>query len=199
MKSMKRSTTKLYNWALEKAASTKAPLWLFLLFFLEIILFIPLDAVLVFFCLQKRNRILFYILIATVASTLSGFMGYLLGHFLWDLIGNWVVPHLISASAFATLSGHMVQYENWAIFFGAILPFPLKALSVVGGVFKLGMIPFLTCLALARLVRFSLVGGVIAIWGEKFKLFIDRHFHRIFMLIGAKVAVAFLFFWALAR
>jgi membrane protein YqaA with SNARE-associated domain len=196
---MKASTTKLYNWAIHKASSTKAPLWLGLLFALELFLFIPLDAILMFFCLQKRNNIFLYMMIATLASTISGLVGYLLGHFLWDLIGNWVVPHVISTGTFERLSGHMVQYENWAVFIGGLVPFPLKALSLVGGVFNLGILPFITCLAAARLIRFALIGGFVAMWGEKVKLFVDRHFHRIFMVIGAKVAVAILFFWVLAR
>lgn len=196
---MKRSATKFYNWANEKAASSKAPLWLALLFTLEFALFIPLDAVLMFFCLQKRNNILLYILLATIASTISGLVGYLLGHFLWDLVSGWVVPTLISTATFAHLSAHMQAYQAWAVFFGALVPFPLKALSVVAGVFQLGIGTFATYLAAARLVRFTLIGGTMAIWGEKVKTFVDKHFHRIFVVIGAKTAVAFFFFWALAR
>ncbi len=196
---MKQSTTKLYHWGLQKAASDKAPLWLGLLFALEITLFIPLDAILMFFCLQKRNNIFLYIMIATIASTMSAVAGYLLGHFLWDLIGNWVVPHLLSTSVFDRISLHMQQYENWAVFFGALIPFPLKALSLVGGVFHLGLLPFITFFAAARLIRFALIGGAMAIWGEKVKALIDQHFHRIFMLVGAKVAVGMFFFWVLAR
>ena len=196
---MRQSTTKLYNWAIQKTASSKAPLWLALLFGLELVVFIPLDAVLMFFCLQNRSRIPLYILIATVASVISGLAGYLLGHFLWDLIGGWVIPHMMSVSSFDRLSHHFQIYENWAVFFGGLIPFPLKALSLVAGVFQLGIVPFVTCLTLARLVRFILIGGVIAVWGEKVRNFLDRHFHRIFMLIGAKVAVAFLFLWILAK
>jgi hypothetical protein len=51
----------------------------------------------------------------------------------------------------------------------------------------------------ARFLRFFLIGGVMVLWGEKVKTFVDRHFHRIVMVIGAKVAMAFLFFWMLAR
>lgn len=196
---MRQSTTKFYNWAQQKASSTKAPFWLAFLFSLELVLFIPLDALLMFFCLQKRSHIFLYVMIATIASTVSGLIGYLLGHFLWDLIGGWVVPHLIAAGTFDRLSGHFQLYENWAVFFGSLVPFPLKALSLAAGVFHLGIIPFITYLASARLLRFALVGGTMALWGEKVKLFVDRHFHRIFMVIGAKIAVAIIFFWVLAR
>lgn len=196
---MKRSTTKFYNWAIHKASSEKAPFWLAWLFALEMFLFIPLDAVLMFFCLQKRNNIFLYVAIATLASTISGVVGYLFGHFLWDLIGNWVVPHIIATATFDRLSSHLQLYENWAVFFGSLIPFPLKALSLAAGVFQLGVLPFVICLFTARLLRFSLIGGTMALWGEKVKIFVDKHFHRIFMLIGAKVAIVFLFFWVLAR
>lgn len=196
---MKQSTTRLYNWSIQKASSSKAPFWLGVLFALELVLFIPLDAILIFFCLQKRSNIFLYVMIATLASTASAVLGYLLGHFLWDLVGGWVVPHLISTATFEKLLSQVQTYEEWAIFFSALLPFPLKAVSLVAGVFQLGILPFILCVALARLLRFSLVGIAMVFFGEKVKSLLDRHFHRVFMLLGAKVAVASLLFWALAR
>jgi membrane protein YqaA with SNARE-associated domain len=196
---MKAQTAKLYNWAIQKAESSKAPFWIGLLFVLEIALFIPLDAILMFFCLRNPKKTFQYVAIAALASTLSGLIGYLLGHFLWDLIGPYVVPHLIPAASFDRLSHHFQTYESWAVFFGALLPFPLKALSLAAGVFQLGIWPFFLWFLAARTVRFTLIGGAMMLWGEKVKLFVDRHFHRIFMVIGAKVAMAFLLFWAIAR
>jgi membrane protein YqaA with SNARE-associated domain len=196
---MKESTTRLYNWAIEKAASTRAPLWLGLLFSLELILLIPLDAILMFFCLQRRSNILLYIMIATIASAISGALGYLVGHFLWDLIGNWVIPHVLSLATFERLSSHLQLYENWAVFFGSLFPLPLKALSLTAGVFKLGLTSFITWMVAGRLIRFSLIGIAMALWGEKVKLFVDRHFHRIFLVLGAKIAMGIVFFWVLAR
>ena len=196
---MRRTSTRLYNWATNKATHKKAPLWLGLLFFLEIILLIPLDAVFIFFCLQKRKNIFLYILLATIASTISGLIGYLFGHFLWDLIGNWIVPNLISTNTFTKLTGYLLKFESWTVFFGGLVPFPLKALSLVAGVFGLGVFPFITFLAVARVARFVLIGATMAIYGEKVKLFVDRHFQKLFMIFGAKIAAAFLFFWVLAH
>lgn len=195
---MKNGTTKLYNWAIEKASSPKSTLWLALLFSLELILLIPLDAVMMFFCLQKRSHILLYIFIATLASTLSGLIGYLIGHFLWDLIGNWVVPHLISTSTFTNLSNHLQDYESLAVLFGGFAPFPLKALSLAAGVFHLGALSFISYLAIARLARFAIIGATMAMWGKKVKVFVDKYFHHIFLLVGAKIAAGILFFWAIA-
>src|SRR3990167_7949544 len=157
---MRKSTTKLYNWAICKASSTRAPFWIGLLFFLELCLLMPLDAVFMFLCLQKRKNIFLYIMIATAASCASALIGYLLGHFFWDLVGHWVVPHLVSTSTFGKLTGYLTQYESWTIFIGGLLPFPLKALSLVAGGFQLGILPFISYFSAARLVCvFSFCGS----------------------------------------
>ncbi|HSX37900.1 MAG TPA: VTT domain-containing protein [Chlamydiales bacterium] len=191
-------SSRLYFWATQKAISPKAPFWIGLLFFLELILLIPLDAILMFFCLQKKSNIFLYIIIATTASLASGIIGYLLGYFLWDLIGSYIVPHLISTTSFERVSKQLQFYENWAVFFGSLLPFPLKALSLGSGVFHLRILPFSLCLFGARLIRFFVIGGAMALWGEQMKQFVERHFHRIILVIGAKIGVVFLFFWAIS-
>lgn len=196
---MKANSAKLYLWATEKASSTKAPLWICVLFVLEIFLFIPLDAILMFFCLQNPRKTFLYVMLAALASTLSAIIGYLLGHFLWDLISPYVVPYLISTSTFTRISNHFQMYENWAVFFGSILPFPLKALSLMGGVFHLKFIPFVSCILCARLFRFGAVGSAMLLWGNKVKTFLDKHFQKVLLLVGTKIALACVFFWAIAK
>ena len=196
---MKEQTAKFYNWALEKASSSKAPYWVALLFVLELFLFIPLDAVLMFFCLQDRRKTILYVVIAALASTLSAALGYLVGHFLWDLVGPFIVPTLISGASFERISAHLQEYENWGVFLAALIPFPLKAVTLVAGVFHLKFAEFISFIFLARLLRFSLIGAAMILFGEKVKSFVDRHFQKIFMAIGAKTALIFLMVWAFAR
>ena len=196
---MKTKTARLYHWASEKANSKNSSVWIGLLFLLEIFLFIPLDAVLMFFCLQNRQKIFYYVTIAAAASLASGLIGYFLGHFLWDWIGSYIVPHLISASFFEKIGLHFAQYENWAIFLRALLPLPLKAISLAAGVFHLPLLPFISCLAAARLLRFMIVGSAMAFWGEKVKAFMDKHFHHIILLVALKIVLALALFWLAAR
>ena len=190
------TTQPLYQWALRKAHSPRAPFWVALLFGLELVLFIPLDAVLMFFCLQKRSRTLLYVLIAALFSVVSGVMGYLVGCFLWDLVGSFVIPYLISPAFFARISSHFQTHESLAVFFGALLPFPLKALSLTAGVFKLGLPSFVAYLAAARSVRFLFVGGAMFFGGEPVQRFVERHFSKILLVLGAKATLVFLAIWA---
>ena len=192
-------SNKLYRWAINKAQSDFSSYWISILFFLEIALFLPLDAVLMFFCLQNRKKIFQYILIATLASTLSGLTGYLIGHFLWDLIGSYIVPSLISAKAFTMMAAKFQQYEAWAIFAGALVPFPIKVLTLGAGMFNLGITPFLLYFFSARLLRFTIIGLSMVVWGDKVKFFLEKHFGKVIMVFGAKVATAFAIFWSMTQ
>ncbi len=195
---MSTNTGRIYNWAIRRTESKRSPLWVGLLFFLELILFIPLDAILLFFCLQNRSKIFYYVLIAAAASTLSALCGYLVGHLLWDLVGPYVLNHWISAASFDRFASHYQAFEDWAIFGGSLLPFPLKLLSLSAGLFHLKLGSFLGCVFLARSLRFFLVGITVYFWGEKVKSFVDRHFNRLLLLIGAKLAIGLALFWAIA-
>ena len=196
---MAANTGRLYQWALERTASKRAPVWIGLIFLLELVLVVPLDTILVFFCLQKRQWIFLYILITSLASTVSGLCGYLLGHFLWDVIGPYIVPHLISPASFEHFAVHYQNFENWAVFIGSFLPLPMKILSLSAGMFHLGLPSFLGFLFIARLLRFSIVGGAMYLWGERVKSFVDRHFRGLFLIVGAKIALGFAFFYLLAQ
>lgn len=196
---MKERTTKIYDWATEKASSSYAPLWIGVLFFLELFLFIPLDAILLFFCLHNPKKTFIYILTGAIASTLSATIGYTIGHFLWDLVGSYIIPNFIAKITFDRISTHFQLYESWTVFFGALTPFPIKALSLAAGVFHLGMVSFASYFLMGRLIRFALVGGACLIWGEKLKNFLNRHFHRFLFVIGAKMAAGFLLIWGMSQ
>jgi membrane protein YqaA with SNARE-associated domain len=196
---MKATSEKLYKWASLKATSSKSPLWIGLLFLCEIALFIPLDAVLMFFCLQNPRKTLLYVTIAAAASTLSGVIGYAVGHYLWDFLGSYIVPNLIPAATFAHIANQFHHYDHWAVFFGTLIPFPLKVLSLGAGVFKLGLPTFMCYMLFARLLRFSLIGASMLIWGNKVKILLDQHFPKVLLVIAVKTLLIFLIFWYAAR
>lgn len=196
---MHQNSNKIYQWAIEKAQSGFSSFWIGVLFFLEIALFLPLDAVLMFFCLQNRTKTFSYVILAALASSLSGLIGYSIGHFFWDIVGDYIVPSLISAKAFSAVSIQFQKHEAWAIFAGALVPFPIKVLSLGAGIFNLGMVQFFTYFFIARLVRFSLIGASMMLWGDKVKNFLEKHFGKVIMIFGAKIATAFAILWSLTQ
>jgi membrane protein YqaA with SNARE-associated domain len=188
----------IYEWAALKAKKRFAPFWLGLIFLTELIFFIPMDAILLLFCLENPSRRYYYAMMATLASAVTGVIGYYLGHLAWDFLQPYVLGHLISTSFFTQLTEHYLAIQNWAVFLGAFLPVPYKAITLSAGACHLKFLPFLGAILGARMLRFSLIAKATEKWGIQIKTFIDKHFHRFVIAVGIKIAFALSFFWALS-
>jgi membrane protein YqaA with SNARE-associated domain len=188
---------KLYDWASRKAQSRFAALWLGIIIFLEMVFFLPMDAILLLFCLENPSRRYHYSLVATTASVASSLVGYLLGFAAWESLSPYVLDHWISSEFFTRISLHYQQHQHWAVFIGSFLPIPFKAITLSAGVCEFALLPFLLAVLLARLSRFFLIAHATSRWGLQIKAFLNRHFHNVILAIGAKIALAITFFWIL--
>lgn len=196
---MFKPARKIYNWAASKAHSTLAPLWLGIVFLFETVLVVPIDPLLMLFCLENPKKRYLYATIATLASVASGVIGFFLGYLLWDTIGPFVVKHLMSPKFFERLVHQYTEYENTAVFIGSILPIPFKAVTLSAGFCQLAIAPFILSVLAARSLRFFFIAYAMKKWGTPIKSFVDNHFNRIILLIGAKLALAFGLFWVMGQ
>jgi membrane protein YqaA with SNARE-associated domain len=196
---MLKPIRKVYDWAASKANTPLAPLWLGVVFLLELFVFVPLDALLMLFCMENPKRRFLYAMIGSVASTISGIGGYLIGYLLWDSIGPFVIQHLISESFFNRLVDHYNSYQGLAVLVGSFLPIPFKAVALSAGFCHVSLLPFIGFVFLARVARFFLVAKLMHLWGPQIKAFLDRHFNRIVVAVGAKIALTLTFFWVLGH
>lgn len=189
----------VYEWACQKAFSPRAPLWLALIFFLEMFLFLPMDALLMLFCLHNPQRRFVYATVATLSSLVIGLIGYGIGYLLWDTVGQFVIDHLISKEFFHRLVDHYNTHEFAAVFFGSFLPIPFKAVTISAGFCKISLSGYLFSMFLARALRFFLIAECMQRWGTPIKAFIDRHFKSLVLAVGAKIVLTFGFFWVLGN
>jgi membrane protein YqaA with SNARE-associated domain len=188
-----------YNWACRKALSPMAPLWLVLIFFLEMFLFLPMDALLMLFCLHNPQRRFIYAAVAALSSLVIGLIGYGIGYLLWDTAGQFMIDHLISKDFFNRLVDHYNAHEFVAVFFGSFLPLPFKAVTISAGFCHLSFCSYLFSIFLARILRFFLIAELMQRWGKQIKIFIDRHFGSLLIALGAKIVLTFGFFWILGN
>ena len=192
-----RPARKIYDWACQKANSPYAPLWLAFIFFLEMFLFLPMDALLMLFCMHNPQRRFTYAMVATLSSLAIGLIGYGIGYLLWDSIGDFVTQHLISKDFFDRLVLHYNQHEHIAVFLGSFLPIPFKAITISAGFCQLSIGGYLSALFFARALRFFLIAEMMQRWGAQIRGFVDRYFGPLVIAFGAKVAMTFAFFWVL--
>jgi membrane protein YqaA with SNARE-associated domain len=194
-----QSVRRVYHWACQKAYSPFAPLWLAFIFLLEMLLFLPMDALLMLFCMHNPQRRYVYALVAALSSIVIGLIGYGIGYLLWDSVGPFVTQYLISKDFFNRLVEHYNQYEHLAVFLGSFLPIPFKAVSISAGFCKLSLWGYVVALFFARALRFFIIAELMQRWGDRVKTFIDRHFGSLMVAFGAKIVLTFAFFWILGN
>lgn len=185
-----------YDWMGRKAHSPYAPWWFFVLFFVEAIFFIPVDPLLILFCIQKPNRAWQFAFLATIASVLGGIAAYFIGYALWETIGQRLVFLVTTQETFDRIGALYRQYEVWAVLIAGFMPMlPFKAITLTAGFWQLPLIPFIIGSLIARGARFYLVAGVIRIWGDSIKQFIDQWFNYLVLLFVGLVASSVLFLY----
>jgi len=160
------------------------------LFFLEAIFFIPVDPLLILYCIEHRKRAFYFAALATSASVLGGIAAYFIGYSIWETVGQKLVTMVISPEKFDHAVHQFKLYEIWAVLIGGFTPVPYKAITLAAGFCKLPLLPFILCSIIARGARFFLIAGIISIWGVQIKEYIDRYFNLLVVLFVIIVGFA---------
>lgn len=172
-----------YDWMGTKVESRFAIVWLAGFFFAEAFCFvIPVDPLLILFCIENQAKSFYYATIATISSVIGGIFGYMIGYLLWDSLGIKLVTFVISAEVFEAAKLKYQLYQNWAVLIAGFSPLPYKAVTLSAGFCKFSLSSFIFFSFIARGARFFLVGGIIKLFGPSIKIFIDRYFNQLVIL-----------------
>ena len=157
----------LYNWMGNCVYSRYSQLILALVFYLEAILLLPVEPMLMFYCYQRPEHKWRYAAIATGAAVAGALTSYALGYFLWHSVGEQLIhssffSYLIKPETFNKLRGLFVKHEWLTLLTAGIPPIPFKAATLTAGFCRLSIIPFIICSFIVRGVRFF---GVMYVTG----------------------------------
>jgi len=166
---------KLYDWTMDLASHRRAPHALFWVSFIESSFFpIPPDVLLMPMVLAKRMRAWAYATIATVGSVLGGAAGYLIGLFLFDLLGKPLLDLYGYAEQFERFASTYNEYGALIVFFFGVTPFPYKVITIASGVTQLNFVIFVLASIASRGLRFYLVSGLLYWFGAPIREFIEQ-------------------------
>ncbi len=189
---------RLYDWTMELASHKRAPQALFWVSFIESSVFpIPPDVMLMPMVLAKRLMAWVYASIATVGSVLGGVAGYLIGLFLFDLVGKPLLDLYGYGDKFEHFASQYNEYGALIVFFFGVTPFPYKVITIASGVTELSLLVFLAASITSRGLRFFLVSGLLYWFGPPIRDFIEQRLGLVttvflVLLFGGFVALRFL-------
>lgn len=139
---------------------------------------LPVDAVALPMMVANRAKIPLIILVATLTSVLGGTLGYLIGVFGMELIGNALIGLFNQTGEFASLKATI--QENWMsgawiIFAGAVTPIPFKLVCIGAGATGFPFWIFLPVALFGRVLRFAVFGAVFWFFGPIASQLMRRH------------------------
>ncbi|MEJ7927321.1 YqaA family protein [Sphingobium sp. AN641] len=168
--------TRLYQWTLAKAAHAHAERWLFVISFLESSFFpIPPHPLLGLMCLARPERAIRFGFICTLASVLGGLLGYAIGYFLYEALGQQILAALGLAAKFPVAACYLREYGAEIILIKGATPIPFKLITITAGFIGLPLVTFLWASILSRAFQFMLVGFLFWKFGRPIKAFIERY------------------------
>lgn len=187
--------TRLYHWMLAKAAHPLADRWLAVISFMESSFFpIPPDALLAPMCLARPSRAFYYAFVCSAASVVGALLGYAIGYFLFDTIGEAILGMYGLHDKYAGFADAFNE-QGWIIvFLAGFTPLPFKVITIAAGATAMPLYILLGASILSRSARFFLVAALLWKFGEPMKRIIDRHFALIttiggILLVGGFFAI----------
>ena len=190
---------RLYEWTLEKAGHRHAERWLGAVSFMESSFFpIPPDIMLIPMCLAKPERAFRYAFVCTIASVIGALLGYAIGYFLFETVGQAILNFYGLSERFESFATQFNE-QGWIIvLLAGFTPLPFKVITIAAGATAMPLYILVAAAVIARSARFFLVAALLWKFGEPMKRIIDRHFGLLTiaasgLLVGGFVAVRYLF------
>jgi membrane protein YqaA with SNARE-associated domain len=189
----------LYDWVMRLAAHKRALPALAVISFLESSVFpIPPDVMLVPMVLADRTRAFRIALVCTIASVLGGLLGYAIGYYLFETLGEWVVRTYGLQAGLAAFRAGFDEYGIWIILIKGLTPIPYKLVTIASGAAHFDLFTFVWASILTRGVRFFLVAALLWKFGEPIRSFIEKRLTLLtwlflIALVGGFVAFRYLF------
>lgn len=187
----------MYQRAIVWSRHPHAPRLLAGLSFIEAIIFpVPPEAMLAPMSLSQPKRALWFATISLAASMAGAVVGYLLGHYAFELMKPaFEALGMMDAIQHGIETVRTKMEESpWAVFWllvaGGFAPIPMKVFTWASGVVGVPWVPYLAAMAIGRGKRVFLIAIAIRLGGERAERALQRYIEPIGWGASAVLLVA---------
>ena len=175
-----------------------AGFYLFCFAFFESWIFpLPPDIFLIALVIGRPNHWVRWAITCTVGSVVGGMVGYGIGAWLYDTLGQWLVHIYGFESDLARFRQIYAEWGVWIIFLKGLTPIPYKLITIASGIAGFDWRIFLGMSILTRGLRFIIVGFLVYRYGTYVHLMMARYrglsiFLLVVLIIAGFASIAFL-------
>ena len=190
---------RLYDWVIRLSGHPKAIVAMGAVAFAESSFFpIPPDVMLIPMVLANRTKAFRIALVCTVCSVLGGLLGYAIGFYFFETIGDWLVRTYGLQESLEKFRAGFAEWGIWIILIKGLTPIPYKLVTIASGAAQFDLFTFVWASIVTRGLRFFLVAALLWKFGEPIRSFIEERLTLVtwsFLaaLVGGFVAFRYLF------
>ena len=158
---------------------------------------IPPDVLMIPMILARPSRAWAIAGVALVASVMGGMLGYAIGAFAYESIGQPILQSMGKAEAMEAFNTKFNDVGFWAVLTAGVTPFPYKVITIMSGWTAMPLGTFIATSILARALRFFVVAALLRTFGAPIREFIEKRLGLMFtlfvvLLLGGFLAVKYL-------
>jgi membrane protein YqaA with SNARE-associated domain len=187
-----------YDWIVSYANHPRAVWVLFAVTFMESSISpIPPIPLLIPMCLANPKRSWYYALVCTAGACAGGFVGYGIGHLLYDTVGLWIINLYGLADKSQQLLATANSHWFWVLVTKGLTPIPFKIVTIMSGFLSYNLPLFFVGMFVSRLTFFFMFAVALHYYGDNIRTFIEKHLPLatgilLFFIIGGFVIFPFL-------
>ncbi len=184
---------RLYDTVMRWSRHRHAPAYLCAVSAMESSFFpVPTAFMLAPMCLASRERAWWYATITTISSVVGGVLGYLIGMFFFQAVGEQIIDFYDARDKFEQAVSWFSEYGVWVVFLAGFSPIPYKLFTITSGMLGLAVLPFIAASLVGRAGQFFLIAGLLVFGGERLEHSIRKYVEWLGWGVLALAVVAYL-------
>ena len=185
-------TRKIYAKIIEISKKKYALPFLLIVAFLESFIFpIPPDIFLIFLILAQRNKAFYLAFYCTVLSVAGGIIGYFIGSFFFDSLGQGILNYYNLNDKFLTFSQNYNEFGTLIVAAGGFTPIPYKLITIFSGFVKMDFFEFTIASIFSRGARFFLIASLLYFFGKKIEELLIKKFGLISLILFLIILITY--------
>lgn len=136
---------------------------------------IPLEAVMIPLMQARREKLWLIALMATLGCIAGALVGYGIGYYIFDLVGDWIIQTFSNQQQFDQITNQMENQGFWFVLTLGVAPIPFQIAMLAAGATKFSLVSFLIATAIARSIRYFGLALVVYFAGNQAEALIRRY------------------------
>lgn len=162
----------------------------------SIFLFIPPEVFMAPPIVADKKRAIPTVVSASLGSLIGGAIAYLIGLYLFDSVGIWLIENFATMDKFEVAKELFRTNGIFILFITAFTPVPYKLVAICAGFLHFPIFLFLAVSAIFRTSRFALVGFLLWKFQNQANKIVKKYFWPLTLgaIIFAGIGISILYF-----